>query len=375
MYNSPRFTVYGVALRSAIPTFSDASDASSATRPSQLPPAELRKWTSDVVQDMFRGEGAEETRSAAQRWPNMIRPSHADDRYPLPLADSEVSTDMVYICRTPDVRGKFDAAKAAELKVFKADRGKLARGETVEVEDPEAPGGKRVVKPEDVISGAVPGSILIVINCKTENMPALLSSNAFLPFQSDSGTPELSVHCIVHRVSREVWENPTYQAWAQTFGPQTHHTYADERGTGETYFNSAAWNTFKLNMLDPEVFPALQHYDADYTPPSLPNNSTLLVPNTVIGMQPAKAPVVGERILKDQQFPLDPSVLDATRERVRAEWPEFATVIDAARARVEEEAAKRVDVKSVPGDDIVITTLGTGSAIPSKYRNGECDDG
>lgn len=371
LFSSPRMTVLGVALRTAGP---EMPSIGSPARPSQLPPAELDQWTSAIVQDMFRGEGSKPTRNAAQRWHNMVRPSYPDDRYPLPLAESEVATDMVYICRTPDVRGKFDVATAAKLKVPNGPiRSKLVRGESIDVDDPEAPGGKRTVRPEDCIFGGGPGSILMVINCRLENLPKLLASAAFESYRSDLDTPEHAVHCIVHRVSRDVWDNPTYQQWTRGFGSKTQHLYADDIGTGEIFFNSAAWNAFKLNMLDSTIFPVLEHYNPDYSAPSLPENTSLLVPNTMISMYPPKPAEVLERLEKDQQFPTDPSALEALRQRMRDESPEYAAAADAAQASVAEEAIKRVNVQAVPGDDIVVTTLGTGSAIPSKYRNGECN--
>lgn len=39
--------------------------------------------------------------------------------------------------------------------------------------------------------------------------------------------------------------------------------------------------------------------------------------------------------------------------------------------REEVERGLLKDGKKKPGDDVVVTTLGTGSALPSKYRNGK----
>lgn len=44
----------------------------------------------------------------------------------------------------------------------------------------------------------------------------------------------------------------------------------------------------------------------------------------------------------------------------------FADVYNQAKARV----AAQPHADASPGSDVVITTLGTGSAMPSKYRNG-----
>lgn len=373
LFESRRMTVYGVALGSVAPQPTNDAEPS---RPSQLSAAELKEWTSAIVQDMFRAKQTRSTRNAGKRWRGMVRPSYPDDRYPLPLAQGDVATDMVYICRTPDVRGKFDANRAKELKVPNGPiRGKLARGETVEFDDPDVPGAKLTVRPEDCLFGGGPGSILIVVNCRTDNMPQLLESTAFAPYRSDSGSPDFNVHCIVHRVSRDVWHNPTYQAWMKTFGPKTQHLYADDIGTGEIFFNSATWNALKLNMLNAEIFPVPAHAYPTYTPPELPSGSSLLVANSSISMYPPKAPEVLPRHEKDQQFPVEAETLEPARQRLRLASPEYSAAVDAARASVDEEASKRGNSEAVPGDDIVVTTLGTGSAIPSKYRNGERSGG
>jgi len=72
----------------------------------------------------------------------------------------DTATQMVYICRAPDVPGKFDNSKAVELKVPNGPiRGKLVRGETIEFDDPDHPGQKKVVTPEDVIGGGHEGAV------------------------------------------------------------------------------------------------------------------------------------------------------------------------------------------------------------------------
>lgn len=67
---------------------------------------------------------------------------------------------MVYICRAPDVPGKFDNNKAIELKVPNGPiRGKLVRGETIEFDDPDQLGQKKIVTPENVIGGGHEGAV------------------------------------------------------------------------------------------------------------------------------------------------------------------------------------------------------------------------
>jgi ribonuclease Z len=47
--------------------------------------------------------------------------------------------------------------------------------------------------------------------------------------------------------------------------------------------------------------------------------------------------------------------------------PQLARLFEQARDNVK----ATIQPQPRPGDDVVVTTLGTGSSMPSKYRNGE----
>lgn len=69
---------------------------------------------------------------------------------------------IAYILQAPPVRGKFDNAKAKQLGVPNGPiRGKLTAGQTIEFDDPQNPGQKKVVKPEDVIGAQQDGGVSI----------------------------------------------------------------------------------------------------------------------------------------------------------------------------------------------------------------------
>jgi ribonuclease Z len=349
-------------------------------RPPELSQAALDRWTTAIVNDMFRGPGSDQTIKEEPQFDfqGMYRPTSADDRYPLPLAsDADVATDVCYIVRTPDVRGKFDVAKAKALGVPNGPiRGKLTRGETIEFDDPSVPGGKRTVRPDECMGGGGPGGTLIVVNCSAANLERLLASTAFDEFRALNGEPAVHVHSIVHSTPRSVWEDERYQAWVASFGPTTQHMYADAEGTREIYFRNSAWNALQLNMLDPTIFPV-----PDFAPgpsaPSMPANAQRLIPNQIIPMYPPKPVYMAADHLKDTVFPTDQAGLAEARDTLRRDHPEYAASVDAAHAAIAADADRRALLSPRPGDDIVVTTLGTGSAIPSIYRNGEiarCSD-
>ncbi|KLT46439.1 Metallo-hydrolase/oxidoreductase, partial [Cutaneotrichosporon oleaginosum] len=372
VFSSPRITVHAVTLR---PPQAVEQGSANPQRPSELSEAELSRWTTAIVNDMFRGPGSDQTIKDEARFSfnGLYRPTSADDRYPLPLAsDADVATDVCYIVRTPDVRGKFDVAKAKALGVPNGPiRGKLTRGESIEFEDPSVPGVKRIVHPEQCIGGGGPGSTLVVINCSVENLERLLLSTAFGEFRAVEGKPSVPVHSVVHAVPRAVWMDERYQAWVASFGPSTQHLYADPEGTREIYFRNSAWNALQLNMLDSSIFP-IPDFAPGSPPPHMPANAQRLVPNHVVPMYPPKPVFLTEDHMKDTLFPADKTELAEARAALRRNHPEYAAAVDAAQAAMAADADRRACLSPRPGDDIVVTTLGTGSAIPSIFRNVSC---
>lgn len=138
---------------------SSAADAALSDRPGDLSGDQLRQWRKNIIAAMFeRPEHPESALAGAPEFINFTRPT---DRYPLPLpSPEETETDMVYICQAPPVRGKFDNAKAKALNVPVGEiRRDLVQGKTIEFEDKAVKGGRRTVRPEDVVGGGGPGGV------------------------------------------------------------------------------------------------------------------------------------------------------------------------------------------------------------------------
>ena len=69
------------------------------------------------------------------------------------------------------------------------------------------------------------GKVLIVVNCTTVTLPALLSSPAFHPYQplrlGPNNGDAIKVRLVVHRVPAAVWTDSGYQNWMLAFGDDT----------------------------------------------------------------------------------------------------------------------------------------------------------
>jgi len=100
----------------------------------------------------------------------------------------------------------------------------------------------------------------------------------------------------------------------------------------------------------------------------MPPNRQQLVPNLEVRMHPPAAPAILPPHAKDRPFPTNSSEVQWAREVLSRESQDYALACEEARRNVANDPRSNAsDAK--PGDDITVTTLGTGSAIPSKYRN------
>ncbi|WVR08979.1 hypothetical protein IAU60_006038 [Kwoniella sp. DSM 27419] len=396
MFKSPNITVSGIALQPSpvagpsTSTYDPFDPRSASFRPSRLSPSDVQRWTDSIVCDMFHhGPTARASRRPQSPRQSPSRPrnpfvnpdgtlctSIPDTRYPLPVPSREdVETQMVYICQAPDVRGKFNVQKAKELGVPNGPvRGKLTRGEAIEVDDAEAPGGKRMVRPEDCLVGGGPGSVLIVVNCSQDTLPLLLANPSLDRYQPGKAQTEgldgRHVHLMVHRVPRTVWQADSYQSWMTDFGPNTQHLIADPTEYPDrTVFNSAAWNTLQLSLLDSSIF--TPPFVTSPHPPALdlPPNTTFLTEGAYCRMYPAAPVSAIPPHDKDVPFSVTEPELASAHEKIKTDMPDYAEAVDAAKAAVSADPRSTNLPSPRSGDDIVVTTLGTGSAIPSKYRN------
>jgi ribonuclease Z len=95
------------------------------------------------------------------------------------------------------------------------------------------------------------------------------------------------------------------------------------------------------------------------------------MPDHHIRMQPPMRPEVSGHRDKDRPFPTSPEEVTAALDTIAEEEPEYVAAVKMARKAVQAQEQTLGVRPMSPGDDIVVTTLGTGSAVPSKYRNGE----
>ncbi|KAF8887345.1 hypothetical protein BD779DRAFT_1527626 [Infundibulicybe gibba] len=268
-----------------------------------------------------------------------------------PISTPSHSPTICYVVVGPRVRGKFDIKKAEALGVpFGPLRGQLTKGQTisfsVKVGDEQV---ERTVRPEECIGESEPPGVVVVLDVPTpSHIKSLISSFANSPFFSKlrSTNPEdhkdYVVRTIFHICGDGVLEDPRYLAFMDGFGTNVQHVVASrEHGPDPVTFTSAAFNQLRLNKLDPTMFsiPKFSLSAAkDLTViPGLPGKTCYMSSNLTIQTRPPGPPV--QKASADVGDLFHPSV-----------------------------SSKQIADQHIRHGRQILP-LGTGSAIPTKYRN------
>jgi ribonuclease Z len=281
-----------------------------------------------------------------------------------------------YVCKLPPIPGKFHPERAAALKVPRGPSyAALVRGQSVTLED------GTVVKPEDVVDPPSPGPVVLVADCPSEDyLPALqrspeLRAVAAAAAAEDSREP---VACIVHLAPGAVVATEAYAAFVASF-PEAQHIFAGRGAAAPVeaapvMLASAAVQA-RMSALSPEFFPdhSISWGRAAGGDPE--------VATTHVGTLPAGAPagaVAGRNLLKFHLRPAAKRGLEAPPE-VPDRFASAAAVRQGVAPEVVSAAhagLKAAQGLSLPGslgelgrENLEVTFLGTGAAVPSKYRN------
>ncbi|KAG1792699.1 uncharacterized protein HD556DRAFT_1293433 [Suillus plorans] len=324
-----------------------------------------QEWLRHIVRAMFPGSAAKPVISSA-KVEHVSQPSGFNR--PLPsLPACNLRATLAYAVVGPRVRGKFDVKRAEALGLSAGPlRARVARGETVTVVGKD--GVERSVGPSDVVGASEnPGVVLILDTPSTAHIPSLVKgfeSGAFSKYWGKG--PEKKNHSlrvVFHLCGNDVFEHERYKAFMKRFDDDVHHIVASRDHVSDPItFTSAAFNQLRLNHLDSDIFPVPKYsLEAKKTmdTANLPSNTDCMRAHTVIDIRPPRPPLRDPEAEANDLF--HPAVLSG----------ELSSLSDAARTQFS-EARARVDEAAVPdviGKDVMVVTLGTGSAIPSKYRN------
>lgn len=265
-----------------------------------------------------------------------------------------IFASICYLIRGPEIPGRFypDKAKALGVPIGPLC-GVLKNGAQITL-----PNGT-VVRPEQVTDPSQPGSVSFYLDIPSRDYFESLfvdQEAAFQPFRNNASA---KVDCIVHQLGPGVLTEPKYQQWLLSFGMQTQHiVFAPSLSDQRLVFTSSALFQSYLHDLSPGLFPCHRHF-----------TTSLLREQLVELSKQGCAAASAEPLLL---FHLTPGPhLDASQAMNGHLPPKQPFKYQTPKPKPPALTAKPHRLPGTQTDNLEVTFLGTGSALPSKYRNGK----
>ncbi|KAI1808452.1 hypothetical protein F4811DRAFT_559181 [Daldinia bambusicola] len=265
---------------------------------------------------------------------------------------------MCYIFKTHERRGKFNPQVAEKHGVAKQDYKKLIAGEDVTGKDGV------VVTRDMVLAESVPGNGFAVVDVPDPSyIDALVNRTEWSNDKLMNG-----IHVIYWILGRGVINDPRLQEFMQRKRKSEikHIVSSPDTCPNRIVFDSVTAQAFKLRCIDPDRFYLPVFDNAVSITNTSTKNPSPIYEWSKLGKIVQFAPQYVHQDDKTFPFPdlekiatadLNDEILEmAQKAKERATDPEFLAKIE----KVESD---------IPNRDAEIIPLGTGSALPSKYRN------
>ena len=335
-------------------------------------------WTMDTMVDAeIPGDDPADPNGAGNGsgvLPKQVRaPWPASHVQSLPRSRPSQASLSYYVTLHPQ-RGRFlpNIAKALGVKPGPEFR-KLTNGESVTTAE-----GK-IVKPEECMEPQKPGKHILVLDIPDVTYIQPLLSREELQEENLEATifwllgDGVSADTRVWTKIRK-WGNATVRYIPTPLPPPPSSitnisTYQHVLSSPDLCPNTitiqgAAKAATRLALLHPDHFPIPRHNN---TPAQLLPSD---IPNLLLARPSQEISILPKFDVRQIQIPMthpDGSFdFDAARKDIR---PEYLRLAEEARETVIREEREE-GLEELPGKDVEIITLGTGSAMPSKYRNG-----
>ncbi|CAG8895237.1 unnamed protein product [Penicillium egyptiacum] len=280
-------------------------------------------------------------------------------------ATSPSKEALCYIVRNHDIRGKFDPKKAQELNIEKGVKyAALTKGESVKSLD-----GK-TINPEMVLGQTRAGKGVAIMEVPSSDYVEDLVSRP--EWKSPAVTTELQAFIWI--LGPGVAEHLKFQEFVASMSHCKHTVSSTDHCPNYLAFTSSAASTVRLARLKGDSYAVPVHDNVSLPQPGAPNansksaiaarqNSPLqpLEPGFIINMEPnfgLNSDEVTSRFNPANALHSIPRSVEQRMEviRKRVAKPDFQRKLHAQR-------------RDWPGADAEIIALGTGSSVPSKYRN------
>ena len=263
---------------------------------------------------------------------------------PSPLA-------LSYIIRNHHQRGKFLPSKAKELNVEEGPLwAKLAAGENVRARD-----GKTVTPDMVLTEGKEGGGIAVVDLPNADYVENLIKRSEWQAANIMNG-----VGAILWLLGASVAKDQRLQEFISNHKTLEHIISSPDECSNYLAFSSCASSAIRLSQVDARCFPIPIHNNV---PPVQAN-----IQDSRVAVAQRGQTLQLEPVFETQNNAVVP-VLD-TAEVLRTTPRKVLDLARIARNEIDQaRSAKTPGSQELPSEDAEVTCLGTGSALPSKYRN------
>ena len=263
---------------------------------------------------------------------------------------SPSSASMSYIIKNHPQRGKFDVKKAKALNVeLGPDCTALIQGNSVLSKD-----GKEVF-PEQVMGKGKPGGGFVFVDIPSlDYVPGLISR-----FEWQNAAIMEGVEVVIWNLGTGVAYDERLQAFISEHPHLKHVISSPDHCSNYLSMDSSSLVTIRHSQIDPARFDIPIH-----------NNVAQDLPT---GLSHCFLACRGMSIQLEPQVKVDPSVAVLPLNTADVLANTSQDVLKLARLAKEEisstEVQDELSQQDLPSPEAEIVTLGTGSALPSKYRN------
>lgn len=250
-----------------------------------------------------------------------------------------------YIFTLHSQRGKFLPKKAIALGIKPGpDFSKLVAGETLTAADGTE------VRPEDVMEPTRPGTGIAVCD-----LPDATYINDFLVQEEwkDVDRIKTEIGCFFWILGKGVTADERLRGFMKNMAHARHVVSSVDVCPNIITYKGAAKAATKLSLIDEGYFP-------------LPHASNIAPSGDIEGIEPAM-PGFAWQVEPKWELQRNGVEIFSVEKALEETEPEYSRLAEVVRKKNQEIPAKAPG--DTPWEDVEVITLGTGSALPSKYRN------
>ena len=280
--------------------------------------------------------------------------------------DVQVTVSM-YVVDLCDIPGKFLPKKAIELGVPKGPAfGKLCRGESV------MSSYGNFVAPHEVMEASTPGPTTVILDLPTvKHLKSLGRKGVVEHFVSEAKEKESKKIVVIHLSPSEVLNSEEFPKFLSKWPGCTEHIVVrDKDSVNQSIFSSATRLQSELHELHPDFFPLHE----------TSGSSAIQSEKSLLATAAADGVIRGINLLKYHLRPMSKYGSDksetiigescaAEKKRTVVQNLEEKKLHLMTNVITTDNVSKPACVSEASETELEVTFLGTGSAIPSKYRN------